>query len=401
MFEFLKFNQRKERAEPYNKNAMNLWLKGECMEDRYIRLVDSPEVKSAIEKVAEIVSTMTIHLMQNDESGDIRLKNGLSKKIDINPNQYMNRQLFVSWIVQEMLLHGNAIVLPKIGNGRNSEYLEDLVPIVKNKRTINDLDSYGYNVNVGNVVFSDDEVLNFRLNPDLDRPWIGKGQEVLLRDFVDNLGQANATTKDFMQNKMLPNIIVSVQGMTADMDNEDGRNELERRFLTRSRDGQPWIVPAGLMNIEQIRPTTLQDIAIDKTIKLNKETIASILGVPAFILGVGTFNNSEYNHFIKTKVAVISKAIEQELTKKLLIRDDWYFKFNTASLLSYDLPEIAEVYSNLYTKGLVTGNEVRDKIGMSTMPELDDLVILENFIPKDKIGDQEKLQKGGVDEEEL
>ena len=380
---------------------MKVWLEGECIESNYIRLVDSPEVKSAVERIAEIVSTMTIHLMENNESGDIRLKNGLAKKIDIDPNKYMNRQLFISWIVQEMLLYGNAIVLPKISNKRKSEYLEDLVPIVKNKRTINDLDGYGYSVDIGNVTFSDNEVLNFRLNPDLERPWIGKGQEVLLRDFIDNLGQANLTTKDFMQNKMLPNIIVRVQGMTADMDNEEGRGELERRFLTRSKDGQPWIIPAGLMDIEQIRPTTLQDIAIDKTIKLNKESIASILGIPAFILGVGQFNNSEYNHFIKTKIAVISKAIEQELSKKLLIRDDWYFKFNTASLLSYDLPEIAEVYSNLYIKGLVTGNEVRDKIGMSTMPELDDLVILENFIPKDKIGNQEKLQKGGDDEQEL
>ena len=296
MFDFLKFNQRRERAEPYNKNAMKVWLEGECIERNYIRLVDSPEVKSAVERIAEIVSTMTIHLMENNESGDIRLKNGLAKKIDIDPNKYMNRQLFISWIVQEMLLYGNAIVLPKISNKRKSEYLEDLVPIVKNKRTINDLDGYGYSVDIGNVTFSDNEVLNFRLNPDLERPWIGKGQEVLLRDFIDNLGQANLTTKDFMQNKMLPNIIVRVQGMTADMDNEEGRGELERRFLTRSKDGQPWIIPAGLMDIEQIRPTTLQDIAIDKTIKLNKESIASILGIPAFILGVGQFNNLSLIH---------------------------------------------------------------------------------------------------------
>ena len=68
-----------------------------------------------------------------------------------------------------------------------------------------------------------------------------------------------------------------------------------------------------------------------------------------------------------------------------------YWHFNLASLYSYDLQTMASVYSDLYTKGLVTGNEVRDKIGMSPKEELEDLIILENYIPADKIGDQNKL----------
>ena len=40
---------------------------------------------------------------------------------------------------------------------------------------------------------------------------------------------------------------------------------------------------------------------------------------------------------------------------------------------------------------------MRDKISMSPREGLDDLVILENYIPLDKVGDQLKLKQEGGD----
>lgn len=390
IFDFLKRNKRSEPVDDI-KNGMliNLteWLNDCSVPRGYKTLAEVPEIKSAIEKIAEVVSTMTIHLMENSDNGDIRIKNELAKKIDIRPNNYMSRQLLISWIVQEMLLNGNAIAMPKTKQG----LLSSIDPIEKGKYELKPK-GLGYFLEFENgKIVQPDKVLHFRFNPDLKYPWIGRGQKVILSGLKDDLFQANQTVKDFMANKMFPNVVIRVDASTEELSTETGRETIERRYLQRAKAGQPWIIPSDMLDIQQIKPLTLNDIAIHESIKLNKETVASILGVPAFLLGVGNFNRDEYNHFIRNKIAVICKAIESELTEKLLISKNLYFKFNRKSMFNYDLKELGGLYTNLYIKGLVTGNEVRDVLGLSPLDGLDELVILENFIPVDKIGDQKKL----------
>lgn len=355
----------------------------------YTKLSDCPEIVAGVRTIADLISSMTIHLMSNTDNGDIRITNELSRKIDIEPSKNMTRKTWMDYIIMNLLLYGkgNSIVIPKTSNG----ILVDLKPIPASK-VIFTGDAYDYTVKIDQKTYNPDNVLHFVYNSDENYPWKGKGITASLKEVADNLKQAGQTKKDFMSSKWKPSIIVKVDALTEEFASPEGRSKLLESYLGTSKAGEPWLIPAEQFQVEQVRPLSLADLAIDKSVEFDKKTVASIIGVPSFVLGVGTYTNEEWNNFISSKIMPIAQVIQQELTKKLLLSPKWYWKFNMASLYAYDIKTLADVYSSLYVRGIVDGNEVRDKLSMSPRDGLSELVVLENYIPLSMIGDQAKLK---------
>ena len=190
----------------------------------YTSLAHNPEVMTAVDTIARLIGSMTIHLMRNGPSGDSRVINGLSKLVDIEPNKIMTRSNFVQWIVRTMLLdgHGNAVVWPRSEGG----YLQELLPIPPAYAAFVPYGEFNYRVVIAGREVEPSNVLHFAANPGSFYPWLGTGYQIALSDVANNLKQAAATERGFMSSKWKPSIIVKVDGLDREFQGKAGRKKL-------------------------------------------------------------------------------------------------------------------------------------------------------------------------------
>lgn len=372
-------------------SSVGIWLKdGDICCPGYTKLSDCPEIVTGCLRIAELIGSMTIYLMSNTEAGDIRIQNELSYRIDIAPCRNMTRSQWMTAILMNLLLYGrgNSVVVPHTHQG----YLESMEPISASRVAFLPVGNSfrDYQITIDGVPRNPDDLLHFVYNPDPVYPWMGHGVMITLRDIANNLRQAQRTENAFMASEWKPGLIVKVDGLTEEFASPEGRQKLLDTYINPATPGQPWIIPSEAFSVEQIRPLSLSDLAIKDTVELDKKTVAAVLGVPAFLLGVGAFNRDEWNNFIQTKVRAIALNIQQEMSRVLITSPKWYLALNFWSLMDYDLKSMSDILLAGSDRGYVNGDEWRDRMHMAPAG-LKEYKVLENYIPADMSGQQKKL----------
>ena len=372
-----------------------LWLSNDdiCYPG-YVRLSDNPQIQTACLRLAELIAGMTIYLMENTKDGDVRIVNDLSRAIDISPCGTMTRMLWMTAIVMNMLLFGkgNSVVVPHTYKG----IIQSLEPIAASRVDFRPVaNSYrDYRILIDGVARNPEDVCHFAYNPDPVYLWKGRGVTVTLAQIAKNLKQAEKTKSAFLSSEWKPSVIIKVDSTSDIFRDPAKRQKFLESYINPSVEGAPWLIPAEQIQVEQVKPLTLADLAIKDTVELDVKTVAAVVGVPAYLLGVGEFNRDEWNSFVQTRVKAVAQIIQQELTRALIVSPKWYLRLNYWSLIDYDLKAVSDVMLAGSDRGFVNGDEWRDKVHMAPAG-LKKYRVLENYIDYEDVGKQKKLVQEG------
>lgn len=376
-------------------SLVGIWVGGSGdLPPGYHRLIDSPEVSSCINRISSILSSATIYLMENRKLGDVRIRDGMSRLVDIAPwPGVMTRSLWMDWIFSTMLGEGdgNAFVLPEIEDGQFSRLrpMPGAIPLPLG-------DGDDYYVSWRGQRYHPTEVLHYRLFADSQYPWKGRGYRVQLDRVVESLSSSDAVKKSLSSPDYKPPLCVFVNSDT-DFSSQKKRDEFRELYLEDARDGKPWILPADLVKLEQVKPLTLADLAIKDTIELDKRTVASIFGAPPHIVGIGNYDAKAHNGFVRNEIVHMATVFEQETTQKLLESPKRYYKICRRRLYDYDLKTLIDIDNSMADRGYLCGDEVREDADRDPIG-LTEHKVLENYIPYDMSGYQKKLT--GTEQEE-
>lgn len=365
-----------------------------CTGGGFVQVSKVPEVMTLAYRIASILASGTIYLMNATPEGDKRIINELSRRFDIEPERNMTRTDWMQAIVMNLLLYGNgnSIVVPHTYGG----YLQGLEPISAERVSFAAMPgSYrDYRVLIDGVPKDPANLVHFRDNPDPHYLWKGQGILTTLKTVLDNLAQAEKTENAFLKSEYKPTVIIRVDSDAEELSSPSQRTKFINDYIKTANAGEPWMIPSDMFEVQQIKPMSISDLAINESLTINKKAVAAMFGAPAFMLGVGEYNSKEWNTFIQTRIMGLAKMLMQELTNKLIIRPEWYLKMNVWSFLDYDLKTVSDVLLAGSDRGFVNGDEWRDRMNLAPAG-LTDYRVLENYIPWDMAGMQSKLQGGG------
>lgn len=123
----------------------------------YHMLSEAPEVAAAVWIIADLISSAPIHLMENGQSGDKRIRDALSRKIDVDPWSLGTRQTWIHWIVETELTQGEAVVIPRTA----AKLIADLIPAPDAVLT-RPVGSRSYQALYNGQTFDADDILRLR-----------------------------------------------------------------------------------------------------------------------------------------------------------------------------------------------------------------------------------------------
>lgn len=302
-----------------------------------------------------------------------------------DPNPYHSFDEIIQHVVQSLILTGNAFV------GIEDEDVEteiglELWPLETKKMELVKDSTKGYPVaflydpQVAKIRYETDQMWYTRLY-NLNDPYYGRGRitpihKQILTDYYVDLYH-----KGYFKNGAVPGGVLSTEQPLADDAIEITKKEWNRTYQGAEKANSVAVLGSGVQ-YQTITPP-LKDMAFQDLIRLNREKIYAVIGIPPSVGGVYEYANYA-NAMIQEKtywrhtLIPLARIIASTLTRQVMYKrfdDDHRFEFDLSNVeaLQEDRLEKAKTYTTLVQGGIITPNEARKEYDLEPLESGDEL----------------------------
>ena len=370
-------------ADYFNRDKLtatklvNLLNRGYSLMQINRRLYDIPEVRTAVNFVAEKIGSIPFYHARADMEGNLALINDrLQFVLSVRTNPYHCPQVFWTQVITTLLLTNNSFIMPDWDDNGN---LRALYPLPFTQFEFSQ-DTEGRLIitfsSNGPYSFYYDDIIHLQRFPTqkggAPRQAVGNYEQIV------NTMQAQAVKDSENSQRIAALLQVKTQLKGSDMKKK--LDEFKNLFLTAEN-----TTGFGMIGAEyEVHKLDL------KLSPLNKDLMEAIVGYLYTYFGVSkdiiTHNATElqYEQFIDNTIKPPVWQIEEELTYKLF-SDTEIFHYNRvmAELVDLEISTLSAktaFYKEMVYGTIMNRNEIRKRIGLPRGPaELDKFLENKNF----------------------
>ena len=369
-------------AEYFNRDKLtatklvNLLNQGYSLMQINRRLYDIPEVRTAINFIAEKVASVPFYHIRADTTGNVyqMVNDQLQYVLTVRTNPFQGPQVFWTHAITTLLLTNNCYIMPEWDNTGN---LKALYPLPFTRGIFSqDQDGKIIVTLGGNYPFYYDDLIHLQRFPDgkqgASKQAVGNYEQIV------NTMQAQAVTDS--ENSQRIAALLQVKTALKGTDMKKKLEEFKELFLTAEN-----TTGFGMIGAEyEVHNLDL------KISPLNTELMETIIGYMYNYFGASkeiithTATELQYEQFIDDTIKPIVYQGEEEFTYKLFSNTEIYH-FNKVQAETVDLEISTLSAKTAFYKEMVYGtimnrNEIRRRLGMPKgPPELDKFLGNKNF----------------------
>ena len=335
------------------------------------QIYNIPEVKCAIEKIADIFSSVDIYNERVDKNGNVQyLEDATNRILKYKPNPLQNATQFYKNVITKLLLDNNVFIEPVFDMTGNLKALYPL-PTRNFQLSMDNNDKNAYvqfydayknpqeKYNLNNIIY-----LN-RFNT------LSGGQQSNDMGLYEKVLQSlsEKIVNDASPNK--PRALLQSnqigEGQLKDKDKKGATETLKASFAENVQ---------GIAYLD--KKWTITPINWNEN-DVNKELMAFIVNLVYnyFSINENIINNKaseiEMAMFVKTTIKPLAKQFSQEFTNKLFTENEYYFgrriEFDYNPLLVTTLQSEANIAQINIRNGIWSIDEARERIGYEPLPD--------------------------------